>query len=104
MKIAAPGTKWGGAFHHRKQRFLMTITQHTINGVDPQLQLRAGTLHAAEYEPLLPVTPQRASAKQPQQVAPLNCNLAIRGPPGLAHLPSRQPRFEMAIAIRPEGA
>ena len=66
----------------------MAIIQHTINGLDPQLQLRAGTLHAAEYERVLPVTPQRGSAKQPRRVAPLNGCLSIRAPPGLAHLPS----------------
>ena len=66
----------------------MAITKHTINGVDPQLLLRAGMIHAAEYERVLPVTPRRGSAKQPRRVAPLNGCLSIRAPPGLAHLPS----------------
>ena len=60
----------------------MAITvQHTINGVDPQVQLRAGTLHVAEYEPLLPVTQQDDPAGQPWRIVLLHSCLAIRGPP-----------------------
>ena len=80
----------------------MAIMQHTINGVDPQVQLRAGTLHAAEYEPLLPVTPQRGSAKQPQRVSPLNGCLSIRGPPAwrISHPDNQDSRWPLQLDRR----
>ena len=76
--------------------------KHTINGVDPQLLLRAGMIHAAEYERVPPVTPQRGSAKQPRRVSPLNGCLSIRAPPAwrISHPDNQDSRRSLQLDRR----